>query len=64
MEFTGDYYRCEECLHIWDYMDICPNCGEDTAQETLNANKVREWQNTATDYEAERLEEMLNAHDD
>lgn len=55
MEFTGDYYKCKYCGHMWDYMDICPNCSEDK-MNTLNANEVKE--------EANRLLKMLEAHGD
>lgn len=55
MEFTGDYYKCKYCGHMWDYMDICPNCGEDK-MNTLNAHEVKE--------EANRLLKMLEAHGD
>jgi hypothetical protein len=55
MEFTGDYYKCKYCGHMWDYMDICPNCGEDK-MNTLNAQEVTE--------EANRLLKMLEAHGD
>ena len=64
MEFTGDYYQCLDCLHIWDYMDsACPNCGS-LDEEVLNANDVimsAESQNTK---EQKRLKQMLQLHDD
>lgn len=56
MEFTGDYYKCKYCGHIWDYMDICPNCGENDKYNMLNANEVKE--------EAYKLLNMLEAHGD
>jgi len=40
-EFTGDYYKCNSCGHIWDYMDICPNCGLDN-METINVDEITE----------------------
>jgi primosomal protein N' len=55
MEFTGDYYKCKYCGYIWDYMDVCPNCGEDK-MNTLNAHEIKE--------EANRLLKMLEAHGD
>lgn len=55
MEFTGDYYKCNDCGHIWDYMDICPNCGKDDTY-TLNAHEVNEI--------SERLINMLKLHAD
>ena len=54
-EFTGDYYKCKYCGHIWDFMDVCPNCGE-WKMNTLNPNEVKE--------EAKRLIDMLDAHGD
>ena len=59
-EFTGDYYKCNECSHIWDFIDICPNCGKDN-QVDLNANEVNEYANTLFN-KAERLKSMLQLH--
>lgn len=41
-EFTGTYYKCNKCSHIWDYSDShCPNCGSQDETE-LNAKEVKE----------------------
>lgn len=62
MEFTGEYYKCNECEHIWDYMDICPFCGKDN-QTTLNAKVVRDIALQMFD-EQDRLKTMLESHGD
>ena len=56
MEFTGEYWKCSKCGHIWDYNDACPNCGNSDDLENLNAAEVKE--------EADRLLTMLKAHGD
>ena len=60
MEFTGNYYKCNECNHIWDFMGICPNCGKDN-QTDLNAKEVREIARKMFD-EQDRLKMMLETH--
>ena len=60
MEFTGNYYKCNECNHIWDFMGICPNCGKDN-QTDLNAKEVREIVGKMFD-EQDRLKVMLETH--
>ena len=62
-EFTGDYYECENCQYIWDYMDShCPNCGSEN-EKVLNAREVKEKAynmiNNGQGYIA-----MLKVHDD
>jgi len=53
-EFTGTYYKCNECGYIWDYNDdACPNCGSDAVTD-IPAEEVR--------MEAERLLKMLELH--
>ena len=63
MEFTGDYYRCHNCGHIWDYIDLCPECGQDD-QEEISINEVLSWSTFAIPEEAERIIKMLESHDD
>jgi len=63
MEFTGDYNRCTECGHIYDFNDICPECGQSEIED-LNAKQVKEWAKTSTYKEVERLNKMLELHDD
>lgn len=53
MEFTGDYFKCESCGHIYDYNDVCPVCGKDCITE-LNAKEVNEI--------VDRIIDMLERH--
>lgn len=62
-EFSGSYYRCNECGHIWDFNDICPNCGKDN-QEDLNAHEVKQWSKACELDEYIRLTNMLEMHGD
>ena len=62
-EFTGDYNRCSDCGHIYDFNDMCPDCGSENINE-LNANEVRDWVKGAVESEAYRLEKMLQSHGD
>ena len=63
-EFTGDYYKCNHCGYVWDYMDShCPNCGSQD-EETLNAEQVRIHYKGIGDPERSRMEEMLKSHGD
>jgi len=61
MEFTGDYNRCTDCGHIYDYNDSCPECGS-TEIEGLNAKEVKQWAKASTNEENERLNKMLELH--
>ena len=63
MEFTGDYNRCMDCGHIYDYNDSCPECGG-CEIEDLNANEVKKCSNACSQEEAERLNNMLQLHGD
>lgn len=64
MEFTGDYYQCLDCLHIWDYSDShCPECGSQD-EITLNANDVIMSAESQTEKERNILIKMLESHDD
>ena len=64
LEFTGDYYKCSDCLHVWDYMEThCPECGEQDFEE-IDAHEVVMTAETAVDNEQKRLLEMLKLHGD
>jgi len=63
MDFTGTYYRCNDCGHIFDYNDLCPNDSSEN-QEELNVREVKEWVKVATEQEQKRLEKMLESHGD
>lgn len=39
-EFTGTYYRCNSCATIYDYNDLCPDCGSDDIED-VNVNEVK-----------------------
>lgn len=62
-EFTGTYYSCNDCNHIWDYSDShCPNCGSQNENE-LNAKEVKELAERMI-VEANSAIAMLKVHDD
>lgn len=63
MEFTGNYNRCTDCGHIYDYNDICPNCAGNEIED-LNAHEVNEIANVSIEKEAERLRNLLQLHGD
>lgn len=62
-EFTGDYHRCNDCGHIFDYWDLCPECGKDKIDE-LNAKEVMWWSECSIQKEQDRLDKMLSYHGD
>jgi hypothetical protein len=54
LEFTGTYYRCFKCKHIWDYNDFnCPECGSDDFED-INENEIQE--------HIKKLQSMLSLH--
>ena len=61
-DFTGDYYKCTDCGYIYDYNDLCPNCGGSEIED-LNANEVNEYTNDCLE-NAKRLRNMLQLHGD
>jgi hypothetical protein len=63
MEFTGNYNRCYDCKHIYDYEDVCPECGSG-AIEDLNANEIKEIAENTKGEEAYMLYKMLELHGD
>ncbi|TSE05235.1 hypothetical protein [Aquimarina algiphila] len=62
-EFTGTYYICDECSHIYDYDDLCPDCGSGFVTD-LNANEVKQRALNEPVSEYRRLHDMLLKHDD
>lgn len=61
-DFTGGYYKCTDCGYIYDYDDLCPDCGGNEIED-LNANEVNEYTNDCLK-KAERLKDMLQLHGD
>jgi predicted ATP-dependent serine protease len=60
-EFAGDYYQCEHCHFIWDWIDdACPECGK-YDEITMNAQEVRQYQQELEN-ETNRIEKMLQSH--
>lgn len=56
MEFTGSYYKCNKCKHIWDYNDFCcPECGAKEIED-INSEEIN--------VEIDRLVNMLDSHGD
>ncbi len=71
MEFTGTYYNCLDCGHIWDYDDdACPECGchNETELNAKEVNKRARQLLIIRDFNknqiGKRLIEMLKSHDD
>ena len=62
MEFTGEYYQCINCRHIWDYMDNCPGCG-DGRQESISQEDIKSLILYMFN-EQKRLKAMLESHGD
>lgn len=62
MEHTGSYYKCEKCNHIYDFMDICPECGSDDTHD-ISAEDVKE-HIEKLNMRVEELEIMLQSHGD
>ena len=62
--FSGEYYKCTGCGHIYDYDDLCPECGSaDTP--CINANEIKQnWITNAGSEEDIRLTKMLDEHGD
>ena len=54
--------KCVDCGHIYDYDDLCPECGGSEIED-LNANEVNEYTNDCLE-KAERLKSMLKLHGD
>lgn len=61
--FTGDYYDCLDCGHIYDFDDICPNCGSGNVVEILPVDIVNKGMKFNIQ-EQKRLNYMLDMHDD
>jgi uncharacterized OB-fold protein len=61
-EFTGTYNQCDKCGHIYDFNDICPECGSDDIMDI----EVHEIKEIISEYQnnLKRLLEMLQKHDD
>lgn len=58
-EFTDQYYKCENCKHIWDYDDdACPECGEQFAFNDINLDNHI----SKLEKEMQELVEMKNRH--
>jgi hypothetical protein len=63
MEFTGSYYKCFDCYHIYDFDDCCPECGSGNVED-INANEVKEIAKTRHSSDRLKLLIMLGSHDD
>jgi tetrahydromethanopterin S-methyltransferase subunit B len=62
MEFTGTYNKCENCERIYDFNDICPDCGSDDVYD-ISVEEIRE-HIEKLEVQASDLEIMLQSHDD
>lgn len=64
MEYTGTYYNCLDCEHIWDYNDdACPNCGSKQMID-INPNEIKSIIEDQDTDEKIKLKNMLELHDD
>ena len=65
LEFTGDYYKCESCSHIWDYLDDrCPECGNTDTSDIPTIEVFAEMYKQKDRVEKKRLLNMLDSHDE
>lgn len=63
MEFTGTYYQCIDCNHIWDYEDShCPECGSEKETD-LSPNEIKNISRQMI-IKGYALISMLENHDD
>jgi len=47
MEFTGTYYKCNDCGHFWDYNDFnCPECGSQNFEDKSLSEEIKEIEET------------------
>lgn len=59
-EFTGEYYKCNYCQHVWDYMDsACPECGSGDTED-FNIDKEIEAINDNLQHLQAYKEELLS----
>lgn len=63
MKFTGNYNQCKNCNYIYDYEDLCPECGSDDTSD-LNAKEVKKYSRDVSIKEQFRLMKMLELHGD
>ena len=58
-EFTGDFYKCVDCFHVWDFNDFyCPECGS-SKFEDINIHEELK----ATKEKVSDIAKMIEAHD-
>ena len=63
MEFMGSYNQCQSCNHIYDYEDLCPQCGSDEINE-LNEREVKIYSRDRLIKEQFRLMKKVNKYTD
>lgn len=56
-EFTGDYSNCNNCGHIYDYNDLCPECGSGDITD-MSAKEIKR------EFIPGEVITMLESHDD
>ena len=61
-EFTGTYHKCMECGHIYDFDDLCPECGSSKIEE-ISADNIRR-HIKRLDSKSIMLKSMLKSHGD
>ena len=61
-QFTGTYNQCNLCGHIWDFDDVCPECG-DTDVIDISISEIKEIVDHYSNLVIE-LTEILNRHGD
>ncbi len=61
-EFTGTYHKCNNCNAIYDFNDICFECGSDDVGD-VSKEGIRE-HIEKLNMDVEQLEIMLQSHGD
>ncbi len=63
-EFTGTYWKCNECDYLWDYNDDCPECGSRDLKDVNIHNEYKYLNEVKIELEKEiiRVAIMISEH--
>ena len=61
-DFTGKYYVCSRCKHVYDFKKSCPCCGSNIISE-ISSDEVKD-EVFRIRSETNRIIDMLNSHGD